>query len=218
VLNKDPEQAAQVQAICTQSLNLFRVLMTWLQPVLPATAAKTQAFLQLDNLNWHSIEQPLLTHAIAPFKPMLARIEPEQIERLLVASRTHNAAEASSQTAPEATVTSEPPLPTIDFNTFAQVDLRVAHVLTAEAVAGADKLLMLTLDVGASAPKTVFSGIKAYYEPDDLVGRAVVYVVNLAPRKMKFGTSEGMVLAVESDAGVFLLQPDPSLPPGAKVR
>jgi methionyl-tRNA synthetase len=218
VLNKDPEQAAQVQAICTQSLNLFRILMTWLQPVLPATALKTQAFLQLDNLDWHRIEEPLLNHAIQPFKPMLARIEPEQIEQLLVASRTHNEAEANSQSAPEPKETAEPPQPTIDFNTFAQVDLRVAKVLAAEAVAGADKLLVLTLDVGATEPKTVFSGIKANYDPADLVGRSVTYVYNLAPRKMKFGTSEGMILAAESSAGVRLLEPDPSLPPGAKIR
>lgn len=217
VLNKDPAQQQQVQAICTQSLNLFRVLMTWLQPVLPLTAAKTQAFLQVSDLAWNSIEQPLLKHAINAFQPMLKRIEPAQIEQLIAASREHNQAEASTQQT-TTTPASEPALPTIDFNAFAQVDLRVALVVKAEPVAGADKLLALTLDVGAAQTKTVFSGIKAYYDPDQLVGRHVVYVYNLAPRKMKFGVSEGMVLAAEAPEGVSLLQPDPSLPPGAKIR
>lgn len=217
VLNKDPAQQQQVQAICTQSLNLFRVLMTWLQPVLPLTAAKTQAFLQVSDLAWNSIEQPLLKHAINAFQPMLQRIEPAQIEQLIAASREHNQAEASTQQT-TTTPASEPALPTIDFNAFAQVDLRVALVVKAEPVAGADKLLALTLDVGAAQTKTVFSGIKAYYDPDQLVGRHVVYVYNLAPRKMKFGVSEGMVLAAEAPEGVSLLQPDPSLPPGAKIR
>lgn len=217
VLNKDPAQQQQVQAICTQSLNIFRVLMTWLQPVLPLTAAKTQAFLQVSDLAWNSIEQPLLKHAINAFQPMLKRIEPAQIEQLIAASREHNQAEASTQKT-TTTPASEPALPTIDFNAFAQVDLRVALVVKAEPVAGADKLLALTLDVGAAQTKTVFSGIKAYYDPDQLVGRHVVYVYNLAPRKMKFGVSEGMVLAAEAPEGVSLLQPDPSLPPGAKIR
>lgn len=218
VLNKDPAQSAQVQAICTQSLNLFRILMTWLQPVLPATATKTIEFLQVSDLAWHSIEMPLLNHAIAPFKPMLKRIEPEQIEQLLVASQAHNQIEAEAGAQPSTELSVEPTQPTIDFNTFAQIDLRVARVLNAEAVQGADKLLALTLDVGTEQPKTVFSGIKAYYKPTDLIGKSVVYVVNLAPRKMKFGVSEGMVLAAESGHSVRLLEPDAQLPPGAKIR
>lgn len=218
VLNKDPDQQQQVQAICTQSLNLFRVLMTWLHPVLPVTTAKTLAFLQISNLDWNAIEQPLLNHRIHPFQPMLKRIEPEQIEQLMAASRTHNQADANTLQAVTPLPTPEPALAEVDFKTFAQIDLRVARVLKAESIAGADKLLALTLDVGTEQTKTVFSGIKANYDPAQLVGRHVVYVYNLAPRKMKFGVSEGMVLAAEAPDGVRLLQPDPSLPPGAKIR
>ncbi|WP_373066660.1 methionine--tRNA ligase [Thioalkalivibrio sp.] len=219
VLAKQEGREAEVQAINTQGLDLFRILIVYLAPVLPRLAADAAAFLNLDDTHWASRE-PLVGYSIQKFKPLMTRIEPETIDRLLEASKaTLAATEASSapgDATPEANV--DPIAATIDFDTFAQVDLRIARIANAEHVEGADKLLKLTLDIG-SETRQVFAGIKSAYAPDDLIGRHTVMVANLAPRKMRFGVSEGMVLAAgPGGSELYLLSPDDGARPGMRVK
>lgn len=207
---KDPEQRDTVQLVCTQALNLFRVLAVYLKPILPEMALKTEAFLHVDPLSWADLEQPLLNHKINAFEPMLKRMEKKAVDRLVEASAEPAAAE------PEAEPTAEEN-EYISIDDFAKVSLKVARIDSADFVEGADKLLQLTLDVG-DHKRQVFSGIRAAYEPADLVGRLTVVVANLAPRKMRFGVSEGMVLAAgPGGKDIFLLSPDSGAEPGMDV-
>ncbi|WP_018140016.1 methionine--tRNA ligase [Thioalkalivibrio sp. ALJ7] len=219
VLAKQEGREAEVQAINTQGLDLFRILMVYLAPVLPKLAADAAAFLNLDDMHWAS-RQPLVGRSIQKFKPLMTRIEPETIEKLLEASKaTLAATEAPATPAPAAPETHVDPIAeTIDFDTFAQVDLRIARIANAERVEGADKLLKLTLDIG-SGTRQVFAGIKSAYAPDDLIGRHTVMVANLAPRKMRFGVSEGMVLAAgPGGSELYILNPDEGARPGMRVK
>ncbi|HET6725705.1 MAG TPA: methionine--tRNA ligase [Gammaproteobacteria bacterium] len=212
-LNKDPANADQVQAVCTQALNLFRVLVIYLAPVLPALAKKAAAFLNVEPFRWQDLEAPLLDTQINPFKAMMQRIEEKDIQAMIDASKE------DLQKQPAAGAPAQSDTTTINIDDFAKVDLRVARIMQAEHVEGADKLLKLTLDVGELGSRTVFAGIKAAYEPEALKDRLVVLVANLAPRKMRFGLSEGMVLAAgPGGKDVFLLEPDAGSKPGMKVK
>ncbi len=228
VVAKQPGREAELQGICTMGLNLFRLLIGWLKPILPGTAADSEAFLQVAPLTWADLQAPLLDHEIAQFKPLMTRVDPVQIAALLAASKedlTHKAGAAAADqgeilvrtdTSPH--LLRDPIAATIDFDTFAKVDLRVARIVAADLVEGADKLLALTLDLGGET-RQVFAGIRAAYDPADLVGRLTVMVANLAPRKMRFGVSEGMVLAAgPGGADIFILSPDQGAAPGMKVK
>lgn len=210
VLAKDETRLAEVQAICTMGLNLFRVLMTYLKPVLPIMANESEQFLNCEPLTWDSIEKPLLAHTINDFKPLMIRIEKDKIEAMLMQNQeTTQIKENKTATANEAN--------TISIDEFAKIDLRVARIIAAEEVDGADKLLRLELDLG-NEKKQVFAGIKSAYTATDLIGRLTLMVANLAPRTMRFGVSEGMVLAAGDGKGIFLLQPDSGAVPGMKVK
>ena len=212
VLIKQPAHLNDVQAICTQGLNLFRLLMLYLKPVLPVTAEKTEQFLNIPPLQWSDHPSPLVDHSIERFKPLLTRIDTAQIEAMIKETR-------QQQDRPPATgpLTDDPISSEISFDDFAKLDLRVATILKAQTVEGADKLLQLTLDLGGET-RNVFAGIKSAYRPEQLEGRNTVMVANLAPRKMRFGLSEGMVLAAgPGGKEIFLLNPDEGAQPGMRV-
>ncbi len=217
VLAKDEATLAKAQAVCTQGLNQFRGLMTYLKPVLPAIAEATEKFLRIEPMTWAAVSAPLVGIEINKFKPMLSRIETAQIEAMVEASRPADKVEAEAE--PEAEATLDPPLADqITFDDFAKLDLRVARVAKAEHVEGAKKLLRLTLDLGTET-RQVLAGIKqAYPDPSVLEGRLTVMVANLKPRKMKFGVSEGMVIgAGPGGKDIYLLAPDAGATPGMKV-
>jgi len=212
-LNKDPDQQQKVQDICSLGINMFRVILTYLKPVLPSMAEAGETFLN-DSLTWGSVNQPLVKHQINPFTPLMRRIEKERVDAMV---------EASKQELPKAIdpiisgpLADEPLADEISFDDFIKVDLRVALIVKAEHVEGADKLLQLTLDIGGET-RQVFSGIKSSYDPQSLEGRLTVMVANLAPRKMRFGMSEGMVLAAADKKGIYLLEPDSGAQPGQRV-
>ncbi len=216
-LIKEPGQEARVQAICSQGIEVFRVLMIYLKPILPQLAADAEKFLQVEPLSWQDLAAPLLNHRIAPFKALFARMEKEAVDRMVEDSR-EPAAEPAAKTGAEPAAATAAAQPTISIDDFAKVELKVARVSAAEAVEGADKLLRLELDLGGEQ-RQVFAGIKSAYAPEDLVGRLVVVVANLAPRTMRFGVSEGMVLAAgPGGKEVFLLSPDSGAEPGMIVR
>jgi methionyl-tRNA synthetase len=221
-LNKVDGKQDEVQAICSLAINLFRHLVIFLKPVLPKLAADAEAFLNVPELTWNSHKNLLADHQLNAFKPLLTRIEPTKIDAMIDASREDlEAAASESISAPTGNgeLTKEPIAPEIDFNAFAAVDLRVALIEKAEFVEGADKLLRLTLDIG-DAKRNVFSGIKsAYPDPSKLEGKLTLYVANLAARKMKFGVSEGMVLAAGPGGDeIYLLSPDDGAKPGQRVK
>lgn len=225
VVAKAAGREAELQAICSMGLNLFRVLIGYLRPILPGTAAASESFLQIEPLDWATLATPLLDHGIASFKPLMTRIDPKQIAAMLDASREDLSATAGAPAARATTadtanphLSRDPIAPTIDYETFAQVDLRVALIREARLVEGADKLLQLTLDLGGET-RNVFAGIRSAYEPKELEGRMTVMVANLAPRKMRFGLSEGMLLAAgPGGRDLFILSPDSGAEPGMKVR
>ena len=209
VMIKDDDKAADVQRVCTQGLNMFRSLMIYLSPVVPAVAADARAFLDEEQWHWNDAGSPLLGSVIGKFKPLLTRVEPEQVNAMVEQSRQSLAAEPAAPDERD---------DTIGIDDFMKVDLRIARVANAEPVDGADKLLALTLDVGEET-RNVFAGIKAAYDPQDLIGRHVIVVANLAPRSMRFGVSEGMVLAAgPGGEDIFLLSPDDGAKPGMRVK
>jgi methionyl-tRNA synthetase len=217
-LAKEAGRESEVHAICTQGLNMFRVLMTYLKPVLPATAEKAEAFLNTE-FNWATLATPLLNHSINPFKPLMTRIESTQLDAITEASR-ENMQTPETKTGPLA---DNPVAAEISFDDFAKIDLRIARIVKAEHVEGADKLLQLTLDIGGGPDnpvlRNVFAGIKSAYAPADLEGKLTVMVANLAPRKMRFGMSEGMVLAAgPGGKDLFVLHPDDGALPGMRVK
>ncbi|MDH5173327.1 MAG: methionine--tRNA ligase [Gammaproteobacteria bacterium] len=211
LLAKQEGAAGEVHAVCSMGVDLFRVLMTYLKPVLPAMAAKAESFLAC-SLDWTGLQQPLQGHRLGTFEPLLTRVDPRQVEAMVEASK----AAAPAGSAPK---TQEPDLAaTIAFEDFAKVDLRIAEIVAAELVEGADKLLRLTLNLGDSQ-KQVFAGIRSAYEPAELVGKLTVMVANLAPRKMRFGVSEGMVLAAgPGGKELFLLESHAGARPGMQVK
>ncbi|HEX9706999.1 MAG TPA: methionine--tRNA ligase [Steroidobacteraceae bacterium] len=202
---KDPERAAEVQAVCTQGINLFRVLMTFLKPVLPATADRAEAFLGSRIAHWRDVEMPLLGTTIGEYQPLATRVDPAVVQKLVEIPMSAN--ETAATAADPATISAEE---------FGRIDLRVARIEAAEYVEGADRLLKLTVDLGGER-RTVFAGIRGSYSPEHLAGRHVVVVANMKPRKLRFGVSEGMALAASGDAGLFLVAPDSGATAGMKV-
>ncbi len=219
-LAKQPEQQAEAIAICTQGINLFRLLITWLAPVIPHTAEQASEFLQSPIAEWSALQQPLLNHRIAAFKALLRRIEQKQIDAIMAASAASLEPTDSSTETPTNTVEKSTDN-MINIDDFKKVELRVARIVNAQPVDGADKLLQLTLDIGDDQ-RNVFAGIKSSYSPEQLVDRLTIMVANLQPRKMRFGLSEGMVLAASGNrddgkGGPFLLSPDSGAQPGDLV-
>lgn len=214
------KQEGNEQAVldcCTVGVNLFRLLVIYLKPVLPHLAEQSEAFLNVDALEWHDSQQLLFDHDINKFKPLMKRIEAAHIEKMVEESKTEAEAEMAAAK-PKTPLTEEPIAEEIQFGDFAKVDMRVAQIVTASHVEGADKLLKLTLDLGGET-RTVFAGIKAAYQPEDLEGKLTVMVANLAPRKMKFGVSEGMVMAAgPGGKEIFLLSPDSGAKPGMRIK
>ncbi len=202
---KDPTRAAEVQAVCTQGLNLFRVLMIFLKPVLPELTGRAEQFLGAPVTHWRDMDQPLLGTTIAEYQPLATRIEPTTVQKLVETPMN-----VDEKAAPAA-------LPAeIGVEEFARIDLRVARIEAASLVEGADRLLQLTVDLGTSR-RTVFAGIRSAYQPEQLIGRHVVVVANMKPRKLRFGVSEGMALAASGDDGLFLIGPDAGATAGMKV-
>lgn len=220
VLAKEEGQEWQVHAVCSVGINLFRVLLTYLKPVLPVMAEKAEAFLNC-SLDWTALEEPLLSHKINKFKPLMLRIESVNVEAMVEASKElqNSALVSTAPTAKKSADNDKSAISdTIVFDDFAKVDLRIVEIVAADHVEGADKLLQLTLDLGDSR-KQVFAGIKSAYAPEDLVGKLTVMVANLAPRKMRFGVSEGMVLAAGPGGDdIYLLEPHAGAKPGMRVK
>ncbi|GAB4351532.1 MAG: methionine--tRNA ligase [Gammaproteobacteria bacterium] len=218
VVAKQAGREEELHEICSVALNLFRVLMTYLKPVLPRMAEKVEQFLDIPPMSWESRCEPLLDHAINKFKPLMQRVEMGKVEAMVAASRETLTGAVSPKAAPTAPPGGEPIAETIDYEDFARLDLRIARIIRAETVEGADKLLRLTLDLGGET-RTVFAGIKAAYDPAALENRLTVMVANLAPRKMRFGVSEGMVLAAgPGGKEIYLLSPDAGATPGMRVK
>ena len=215
VVAKQEGRDRELQDICSMGINLFKVLIGYLRPILPATAEASEAFLKIEPQKWSDIAPPLLDHEISKFKPLMTRVDPKKVEAMVEASKEDMTAKPQKEEAKKEAATS-----TIEYEDFAKVDLRIACIAQAELVEGADKLLRLTLDLGNGETRNVFAGIKAAYpKPDELEGRLTVMVANLAPRKMKFGVSEGMVLAAgPGGREIYLLSPDEGAQPGMKVK
>ena len=236
-MSKEEGREQEVLDVCSVAVNLFRQLMTYLSPVLPELADKTAAFLNLETLGWEDRRSILTGHAINKFKPMLARAEMDKVTAILEETKTELEKENGGAPAAKDQKTDKkaekkaknkgPELredgneviaETIEFPDFAKVDLRIARIVKADHVEGADKLLQLTLDIGNGETRNVFSGIKAAYKPEDLEGKLTIMVANLAPRKMKFGLSEGMVLAAgPGGSEIYLLEPHDGAQPGMRV-
>ncbi|OCG06700.1 methionine--tRNA ligase [Gilliamella sp. wkB178] len=214
VVAKQDGQDQALQDICSMGIHLFRILMTYLKPIVPSLAMRTEEFLN-SKLEWHSIDQALTNHTINRFKALFNRIDMDKITAMIEDSK-----QQAASAAPATAKIAEPIAETINFDDFAKIDLRVALIKNATLVEGSDKLLQLTLDIGDET-RNVFSGIKQYYpDPQVLVGRLTVMIANLAPRKMRFGISEGMVLAAsgkDDSDGIYLLSPDNGAKPGMRI-
>lgn len=231
VIAKRDGADAELQAVCTQGLNLFRVLSGALRPVLPGIADDVDTFFAASSRTWTDLDAPLLDHAIAPYTALFTRIDPKQIDAMTDASKDTMTATpapaAAARTAapkppatPTATPATQDQATTVSIDDFAKLDLRIGKVRVCEFVEGSDKLLRFELDAGDLGTRQIFSGIRASYgEPETLVGRNVVFIANLAPRKMRFGLSEGMILSAGFDGGALaLLDADASAAPGMPVR
>jgi methionyl-tRNA synthetase len=220
-LRKDPARARDVQNVCSVILNLYRQLVVYLAPVLPRLSEATERLLGAPITSFDDAMKPLTGNAVAPFSHLMERMDPKKFEALLVpeAEPAPTALAAADADDDGAALAAEPLAPECSIDDFTKVDLRVARVLAAESVPEAKKLLKLTLSLGGGVTRTVFAGIKAAYEPSTLVGRLVVMVANLAPRTMRFGVSEGMVVASgPGDKEVFVLSPDSGAKPGQRVH
>ena len=212
-------QDAELHRVCSICLEAFRILTVYLAPVLPSVAEKAYAFLNIPSQMWSDVATPLSSaYAINAYKHMLTRVEPTHVEKLLEANKQSLQATDSAVAAVEI----EPLADTITIDDFIKVDLRIAKILECKAVEGSTKLLQLTLDAGEGKTRNVFSGIASMYQPEDLVGKLTVLVANLAPRKMKFGVSEGMVLAASAkdgsdNKGIYILEPITGAAPGMRI-
>ena len=241
VLAKEEGKETELHESVSVGINLFRVLMTYLAPVIPVTANKAKEFLNIDSWVWSDVQQPLMGHEITKFKALLTRLEMASIEKMIEASadslggntpdgkkgdkkldkplskqnnKNQQASSVATNNAPEF----DPLAPEISIDDFAKIDLRIAKIVNAEAVPEANKLLKLTLDIGFEQ-RQVFAGIKSAYEPEDLIGKLTVMVANLAPRKMRFGLSEGMVLAAgPGGSDLYILSPGDGAQPGMRVK
>jgi methionyl-tRNA synthetase len=212
-LAKQAGQDQVLQDVCTVCIEAFRVLTIYLKPVLPALAAQVESFLRVEPMGFADAQRSLGAHTIGEYKHLMQRVDPKLLDALF---------EAPAPAAPPAPG-GEPLAAEIGIDDFTKVDLRIAKIVKAEHVEGSDKLLRLTLDVGEGKTRNVFSGIKSAYKPEQLEGKFTVMVANLAPRKMKFGVSEGMVLAAshadeKKNPGLYVLEPWPGATPGLRVR
>ncbi len=211
-LAKQQGMDAALHDVCSVCIEAFRVLTVYLKPVLPALAAQVEAFLKIEPLDWHDATRALGAHTIDAYQHLMQRVDAKQVDALLAAPAAPTTLPGGEALAAE-----------IKIDDFAKIDLRIARIVNAETVEGSDKLLRLTLDVGEGRTRNVFSGIKAAYKPEDLIGKLTVMVANLAPRKMKFGLSEGMVLAAshaddKSNPGLYVLEPGSGAQPGMRIR
>ncbi|QRX81294.1 methionine--tRNA ligase [Glaciimonas sp. PAMC28666] len=226
-LAKDPSKAAALHEVCSRLLEAFRILTIYLKPVLPILAQQVETFLQIAPLQWDDINLPIGDgHQINAYTHLMTRVEPKMLEALFDAPEgktdATNAAAADAVIADDSSAIEEL-APEIKIDDFTKIDLRIATIVNCEHVDGSDKLLRLTLDVGEGRLRNVFSGIKSVYQPEELVGKMTVMVANLAPRKMKFGISEGMVLAAsaadeKANPGIYILHPWPGAKPGMRIR
>ena len=221
-LAKDRANDTALHEVCSISLNVFRLLTIYLKPVLPELAASVERFLAVEPLTWKDAQALLTNHKINTYSHLMTRVDPKQLDALFE-SASGATKPAAATAAPSAPATTKP-APAADQPTeitvedFAKIDIRVAKILAAEHVEGADKLLKLTVDIG-DAQRTVFAGIRSAYEPEKLIGRLTIVLANLKPRKMRFGTSEGMVLAAgPGGKDIFLLSPDDGATAGMKVK
>jgi methionyl-tRNA synthetase len=218
-LARKPDQEAVLHDVCSVCIEAFRVLTIYLKPVLPMLAADVERFLRVEPMQFADAQRALGAHTIGEYRHLMQRVDAKQLDALL-----EPAAPAAIELPPPG---GEPIAPEIKIDDFTKIDLRIAKIVACAAVVGSTKLLQLTLDVGEAAPRNVFSGIQSAYSPEQLVGKFTVMVANLAPRKMKFGLSEGMVLAAShadaapadaTDAGLYILEPWPGAKAGMRVR
>ena len=224
VVAKEEGKAQELHDICTAGINLFRLLLIYLKPVLPAMAIKAEAFLNVEPLVWADNQSLLLDHEVNKFKPLMTRVESDKVANMIEASKEvlANMAAALPKTTEKSEANEwlekEPVADEINFDDFAKVDLRIAKIVNAEYVEGAGKLLRLTVDLGETETRNIFAGIKSAYAPEALIGKYTVMVANLAPRKMKFGVSEGMVLAAgPGGKELWILEPHEGAQPGMRV-
>jgi methionyl-tRNA synthetase (EC 6.1.1.10) len=241
--NHDEALAKELHLICTQGINLFRIIIHYLAPVTPQLSQKSGEFLNVaintqahnettltKNVHWADIKKPLLAHTINAYQHLAKRVERKKIDAMLEASKAqtsdiknnNNANSQPKNSVQENKAETDNESGVIQINDFTKVDLRIAHITHAEDVEGADKLLRILLDIGEEKPRQVFAGIKAHYQAADLIGKKTIMVANLAPRKMRFGMSEGMILAASDvtneTPGIFLLSPDEGATAGMKVK
>jgi methionyl-tRNA synthetase len=215
VLIKQEGSEARVQEVCSMGLNLFRTLMIYLKPIVPLMAGRAESFLDAEVSDWSDVGKPLLGHEIKGFQKLMTRVERERVDAMV-----EDAKETLGQTPSESSEVDavDTEAGTIDIDDFMKIDLRIARIVSAAHVEGADKLLELTVDIG-SGSRTIFAGVKAAYDPEDLVGRLTVVVANLKHRKMRFGTSQGMVLAAgPGGEEIWLLGVDEGASPGMRVK
>ncbi len=221
-LKKQPEKAEELRDVCTIVLNLYRQIVLYLTPVLPQLAAQSRALLGTPLTDWSEAKTPLLSSKLGEFSHLMQRVDPKKLQAMIEESKPEAQPEAAAPTAPAddgAALAAEPLAPECSIDDFTKVDLRVARVLNAEHIPEANKLLKLTVSLGGDNTRTIFAGIKAAYDPAQLIGRLVVIVANLAPRKMKFGVSEGMVVAAGAGGKeVYVLSPDSGAKPGHRVH
>ena len=223
VLAKEEGQGQAVQDICSTAINLYRLLVLYLKPVLPILAEKSEAFLNIEALSWNDKNTLLTSHQINKFKPLMTRIEQDKIDAMIAESKAESQSNVTptKATAVESVnnASQEAIADEIEFNDFSKVDLRVARIVKAQSVEKADKLLQLTLDIGEEKTRNVFAGIKSAYQAEELEGRLTVMVANLKPRKMRFGISEGMVLAAgPGGKEIWILNPDEGAKPGMRIQ
>jgi methionyl-tRNA synthetase len=218
VIAKEEGRDEELHQICSMGINLFRLLAIYLKPILPKTVEAAEDFLMVDALTWSDAATPLLDHGIGKFKALMTRVESKQIEAMVEGSKEDLVPSATTNKQEKQSTDMDPIAPTIEFDDFAKLDLRIARIAKAEHVEGADKLLQLTLDLGGET-RNVFAGIKSAYDPSDIEGKLTVMVANLAPRKMRFGVSEGMVLAAGPGGDeLYILNPDEGATPGMRVK
>lgn len=220
VIAKEEGKDQELQDICTVGINLFRVLITYLKPVMPKLAERSEAFLN-DTLTWEGIANPLTNHEVTKFKALFNRIDPKHVEAMIEASKEDAAAEVAmkeqADQKSQSELDKEPIEPEIEFDDFAKIDMRIAKIISCEEVPTANKLLKFKLDIGGET-RQVFSGIKSAYRPEELEGKLTVMVANLKPRKMKFGMSEGMILAAgPGGKDLWILEPHEGAQPGMRV-
>jgi len=214
LIAKEEGKDAQLHDVCSMGVNLFRVLTLYLKPVLPALVTEAEQFLNIDSQAWADNVQPLTNHKVNNFKPLMTRVEPDKIAAIIEASKENLEKTASQPVAKKF----EPIAPTIEFDDFAKLDLRIAKIIKADHVEGAEKLLQLTVDIGDET-RNIFAGIKSAYAPEDLEGKLTLVIANLAPRKMRFGVSEGMVLAAgPGGKDIWVLSPDAGAVAGLRVK